>query len=314
MHGGKGLYPRMKLCALFPGQGFQKFGMLAPLAAKKPEVVGSIVSECKQSLPEIDMERLLLGKGEEVSVTPTELAQPLLLANSIAHFRASNELNDVKIGMGHSLGEYSALVAAELLPFGDALRLLRGRGLAMQEAIEAADVSTGMTLVSKPGKLTEQEWRGLVEAAASDAKVNIGAFNSPAAIVLSGDKEHIASAVDLLKGKNVGRFIAKALPVAGAFHSEFMKPAIPKLEKLVANANWQPIDQMKFSVVSNFTALPYKSIDEVKEACVASLTAPVRWSDSVRLAEKETDEFRSYGGDIGALMAKFVGNKNVVYS
>lgn len=304
----------MKLCALFPGQGFQKFGMLAPLAAKKPEVVSSIITECKKSLPEIDMESLLLGKGEEVNVTPTELAQPLLLANSIAHFRASNDINEVKLGMGHSLGEYSALVAAELLPLGDALRLLRGRGLAMQEATKATDVDTGMTLVTKPAKVSEEEWRGLVEAAASDAKVNIGAFNSPAAIVLSGAKDHIASAVDLLKGKNVGRFIAKALPVAGAFHSEFMKPAIPKLETLVKNANWQPIEQMKFSVISNFTALPYKSIGEVQQACVASLTAPVRWSDSVRLAEQETDEFRSYGGDIGALMAKFVSNKNIVYS
>lgn len=292
--------------ALFPGQGFQRFGMLAELATKAPAIVKSVVAECDARLPELELGRLLLGTGEATDVTPTELAQPLLLANSIAHFQAAD--GQFKLGMGHSLGEYTAFVAAGLLPLGDALQLLRGRGLAMKQAADIVGATNGMTLVMKPQKLGESEWKTYCDEAAQTAQCDVAAYNSPAAIVLSGRSVDLDKCVSELKSR-VGRFVAKPLPVAGAFHSRHMRPAADQLHALVEKASWRPIEEARFPVVSNVTARPYSSLDEVRKCCVLGLTSPVRWCDSVRFAEPQTSGFESFGGDIGALMAKFLTRK-----
>lgn len=291
----------MRICALFPGQGFQRFGMLAGLAERAPRAVEPFLEQCDRSLPSLELSRLLLGQGEPVDTTPTEIAQPLLLAQGVAHFRAWQSENNAKaqFGMGHSLGEFTALVAAGILDFSAGLKLVRERGLAMRDA--AGPNGFGMTMVAKP-RAFKGDWLGLVEQCSAKTGTDLAAFNSPTQTVASGSTADLAAFVAELK-QHAPKLIAKSLPVSSAFHSRHMRPAANRLAELV-RANQFEFANREFDVVSNLTGRPYASEEEIRHNLVAALTSPVKWAQSYAYVEPQIDEFVSMGGEIGKLMQR----------
>lgn len=309
----------MKACVLFPGQGFQKFGMLSKLAKFNSAVVKSVLWQCDEVLPQLQLPRLLLGEGQPMEITSTEIAQPLLLAHGMAHFQVWEQLpskNVVLFGAGHSLGEYTAFVAAGLLTLQDGLKLVHARGEAMKKAASEYPDPLGMTSVMKPKQLSSESWHSLLRKIAKLQGVDISAYNSPAVSVLSGRKEGIEKTLVLLKGEESikGRVVAMPLPVSAAFHSKYMQSASENLKKLVHQPIWRPLETAKFKIISNVTGKPYESIKEIQECCVAALTSPVFWQQSMEFAtQQHVTEFIAMGADIQRLMEKHLRAHSTVF-
>lgn len=299
--------------------------MLSKLAATNAPLVKDVLDQCDEVLPQLQLPRLLLGKGEPSDVTSTELAQPLLLAHGFAHFQAwerlrpDNDAKQVSCGAGHSLGEYTAFVAAGLLSLRDALKLVHARGEAMKMAASDSSDLAGMASVVKPKQLDIGSWYSLLNRITKSQSVDIAAYNSPTVTVLSGRKEDIDRSVTLIKSDESilttkARVIAKALPVSAAFHSRYMRSASERLKELVLQTVWQPFETAKFDVVSNVTGKPYKSIEEVQECCVAGLTSPVLWQQSIEYAaQHKVGEFMGMGADIQKLMEKHIKADSTIF-
>jgi len=261
-----------KVAYVFPGQGAQWVGMGRDLYSNSPQV-REVFEEADSTLG-FSLAQLCF-EGPEETLRQTVNAQPAILAVSIAYLRAKPELHDgaPTFVAGHSLGEYTALVAARVLNFADALYLARERGRLMQEAGEKT--AGGMVAVI-----------GLDEALVNDVcrltKTQIANINCPGQIVISGPTQVLAQAIELAKAKGALRTIP--LQVSGAFHSPLMQPAAEGMSQAVSRATFHdPV----VPVIANTTAQPIASAEAVKAELLSQLCHCVRWQRSIEYMIEE---------------------------
>ncbi|HEX2916179.1 MAG TPA: ACP S-malonyltransferase [Chloroflexia bacterium] len=261
---------------VFPGQGSQVVGMGRELAQKYP-AIADLYSQA-DSILGYSISKLCFD-GPEDQLTRTDNAQPALLLTSIAHLRVlqtySPEILDQPplFVAGHSLGEYTALVAAGALSLEDALKLVRLRGNLMNEA-GLGENGAGSGMVAVIGADDE-----LLEKLASENGAEVANYNSPGQTAISGTTEALARFTEAAKAAGVKRVIP--LPVSAAFHSSLMKPMANKLGEAIEATSFQPAS---VPVVSNVTAQPLPLDDNaaLKQELITQTYNPVRWVESVR--------------------------------
>jgi [acyl-carrier-protein] S-malonyltransferase len=261
----------MKTVFLFPGQGSQFPGMGKSLADSFPSARAAF-AEADEALG-FPLSKLCF-EGPEEALKMTENTQPALLAVSVAAFRVlcENGLRPDYVA-GHSLGEYSALVAAGCLDFADALRLVRKRGRYMQEAVPPGVGAMAALLKLPEGKLDEV----LAEAAQGEV-VSAANLNSPDQVVIAGHAGAVARAMELAKKAGARR--AVPLPVSAPFHCALMKPA---QERLAVDLNAAAFADLACPLVNNVEARQITAGAEAREGLIDQVSNPVRWTESVRL-------------------------------
>lgn len=260
-----------KIAFLFPGQGSQSVGMGQDLAEKYEEVK-NIFNEADQALSDSLSE--LIKNGPQETLTLTTNAQPALLTTSIAVLQKVKEFNiEADYVAGHSLGEYTALVAASSLEFRDAVQIVRKRGEFMEAAVPNGQGSMAAILGMDADKLTEITDQ-VTETVSS---VQLANLNCPGQIVISGTKEGVEKACELAKENGARRAIP--LEVSGPFHSRLMEPASQKLDEVLQNHS---IVDAKIPVISNVTAEPVTDAEQIKDLLIKQLYSPVRWEDSIK--------------------------------
>jgi [acyl-carrier-protein] S-malonyltransferase len=264
----------MSIAWLFPGQGSQSVGMGKDVLEASPGA-RAVFERVDGALGE-KLSRLVL-EGPEDQLTLTANAQPAIVATSCAVLAAIRErvpsLAPPAFAAGHSLGEYSALVAAEALALEDAVRLVRARGRAMQEAVPAGTGALSAVMGVEPEAL-EALCR---QAATSNEVVSPANFNAPGQIVVAGHAAAVARLGELVAAQK-GRVIP--LKVSAPFHCALMAPAARVVQSELERARVQP---PKFPIVANFDAQPNSNAARVKELLVRQVDGPVRWEASVRL-------------------------------
>jgi [acyl-carrier-protein] S-malonyltransferase len=268
---------------IFPGQGSQYAGMGRELAEAFP-VARGVFDEADRALGFSLSELCFSGPDEALKLT--ENTQPAILAASVAAYHALEE-NGIHPDYvaGHSLGDYSALVAAGALKFADAIRLVRKRGQYMQEAVPRGEGAMAAVLGLRPGQVAE------ICRKATDGKVMPANLNSPEQTVISGDAAAVKSAVEQASAAGAKR--AVMLPVSAPFHSELMRPAQERLEKDLRATEFSPL---KISLVTNVDAALITSGAEAREALIRQVTLPVRWEESIReLIEQGATTFVEVG-------------------
>lgn len=256
---------------LFPGQGAQRVGMGKDLAAAFPaarDTFAAIDEALGMALSRV------MWEGPEDELQETRNAQPAILAHSAAvHAVVRGRLGEVAGAAGHSLGEYSAYVAAGSLEAVAAARLVRTRG----ELMHAAGTARPGAMAAVLGLASEVVERCCREASA-DGRVAVPAnLNAPDQTVISGDPEAVTAAGEACKSSGAKRVLP--LKVSGAFHSPLMAPAGAGLRAALAEA---PLASPEFPVVANATAAPVVSSAEAIRLLGEQLTAPVRWVECVR--------------------------------
>lgn len=258
----------MSLALIFPGQGSQYVGMGKQLAERFPAAAETL-SEADEILG-FALSRLM-AEGPEDELTETKNAQPAILVHSVATLRAAGDrLGAPAYAAGHSLGEFSAHVAAGTLSFGDALRTVRLRGELMFDA--------GL---QRPGTMAAVLGLGDGEIAAVCAEVDAGTcqpanFNAEGQVVISGDLAGVEQGMALAKQAGAKRVVP--LKVSGAFHSALMEPAAEGLRAHVEHVEFR---DPSYPVVSNVTAAAVTSGAEARSLLVQQVTSPVRWSASI---------------------------------
>ncbi len=261
----------MTVAVVFPGQGSQRIGMGVDLAASHPSA-RKCFEEASEALG-YDM-LALCGEGPEERLRLTEYTQPAILTVSVAAYRVWHEHAGIEpaAGAGHSLGEYSALVAAGSLGFADAVRLVRLRGRAMQEAVPVGRGKMAAVLNLDSEKLDEV----CVVAAEGDV-VSAANLNAPGQIVISGGADAVDRAAKAALAAGARRVLP--LDVSAPFHCALMQPAAERLEQALADV---PLAPPRFPVYSNVTAAPHAPEPAgIREALVRQVCAPVRWEETV---------------------------------
>ncbi len=255
---------------LFPGQGSQVVGMGKDLAQRHPVARGTF-EEADDALG-IEISQLCF-EGPEDELRLTENTQPAILTVSVAAWRVLQE-KGIKPAFvaGHSLGEYSAHVAAGTMTFADAVRTVRNRGKYMQEAVPVGTGSMAAILGMSPEAVA-----GVCSDAAQGEACEAANINSPEQIVISGHVAAVERAVKLADERGAKR--AKVLPVSAPFHCSLMKPA---QERLAAVLQGLQFATPQFPVVSNVDARPVEDPERARGALVRQVTGSVRWSQSVQ--------------------------------
>ncbi|MEN8374852.1 MAG: ACP S-malonyltransferase [Gemmatimonadota bacterium] len=256
---------------LFPGQGSQSVGMGRDLADAFPEA-RAVFEEADDALG-AGLSRIM-WQGPEDELTATLNAQPAILVHSIAVLRIAGDLaGSAAFAAGHSLGEFSAHVAAGTVSFADAVRLVRRRG----EAMHAAGQERPGTMAAVIG-LEDDAVRAVCAEVSARAGVVVAAnFNAPGQVVISGEVGAVEQA--RAAAQEAGARRALPLNVSGAFHSPLMAPAAESLERALADVEFRT---PAFPVVSNVTAEPVRDARAAKALLVDQLTNPVRWVDGMR--------------------------------
>jgi len=259
---------------LFPGQASQFPGMGKELYEAFP-AAREVFQEASDALSQ-DVAALCF-RGTEEELRMTENTQPAIFTVSVAAFRVLSEELWIQpaCAAGHSLGEYSALVAAGVLPLADAARVLRSRGKYMQEAVPVGEGAMAAILGLPQEKVEEACRRASALGVVSPAN-----FNGGDQIVISGAAKAVAAACDAAKAAGAKR--ALPLPVSAPFHCALMLPAA---ERLSSELRAVPQGPFRFPVVANVTAAPYVAGDVVAEILVRQIVAPVRWEESVRVMQ-----------------------------
>ncbi len=256
----------MKLAMMFPGQGSQSVGMLAALAASEP-VVQETFDEASAVLG-YDL-WALCQQGPEQRLSETERTQPAMLAAGIAVWRAWQRHGGTRAAVlaGHSLGEYSALVAAGSIEFDAAVALVRFRGEAMQRAVPAGSGAMAAIL-----GLDDAAVEAACAEAAQGAVVQPVNYNSQGQLVIAGEAQAVARAIEACKARGAKR--AVLLPVSVPSHSALMKPAAEALRERLRS-----LDIRKPALrVHSFDAGIYADADSIRDGLFRQLFNPVRWS------------------------------------
>jgi [acyl-carrier-protein] S-malonyltransferase len=257
-----------KIALMFAGQGAQFVGMGKEMAEQSAMARG-LFHQASKALG-YDLAGLCFG-GPEAELTKTENAQPgIFLVSWVAYQLVLERCRGLAwaAAAGLSLGEFTALTAAGVLSFADGLKVIHNRGRFMQEACDA----TRGTMAAVMG-LDEATTRAVCE----EAGVALANLNCPGQIVISGERALIAKACELAKGRGAKR--ALPLAVAGAYHSPLMAGAGPKLNRVLSGII---LHSPNVPVISNVTAQPHGSPEEIRQRLVEQVTAPVRWEDSIR--------------------------------
>jgi [acyl-carrier-protein] S-malonyltransferase len=268
---------RTSFIALFPGQGSQAVGMGRELAAAEPEARRTF-EEADDALGEALS--TLCFEGPEESLRLTRNTQPALLTVSVAAWRVLTAKTAARpaAAAGHSLGEYSALVAAGALDFPDALRAVRLRGEAMQEAVPVGEGA--MAALVGLDQFSVEE---LCASTRSGDEVLVPAnVNAPDQIVVAGHKAPVERIVE--RAGEAGAKRAVPLPVSAPFHTPLMRPAAERLALFLADLRFQT---PSFPVVANVDARPVHEGDEARRKLVEQVASPVRWVETMRYAEGE---------------------------
>ena len=254
---------------VFPGQGAQFVGMGKDLYEsnkraqlffdKANEVLGYSITD-------------IMFSGTDEDLRQTKVTQPAVFIHSVVTALCMDDFNPNMVA-GHSLGEFSALTAAGALTYEDGLKLVYARAMAMQKACEAAP-STMAAIIGLPDELIEQ---ACAEISKEGNVVVPANYNSPGQVVISGNVEAIKEACSKLKEAGAKRVLP--LSVGGAFHSPLMEMARVELAKAIETA---PVNMPICPVYQNVDALPHTDPEEIKDNLLKQLTAPVRWTQSVK--------------------------------
>ncbi|MFY9179706.1 MAG: ACP S-malonyltransferase [Venatoribacter sp.] len=270
--------------AFFPGQGAQHVGMLADLSEQYP-VIKETFAQASDVLG-FDL-WAMVQDGPEATLSLTYNTQPALLAASVALWRVINAQTgnlNVVAAAGHSLGEYSALVAANALSFSDAVQLVRTRGELMDAALPAGQ--GGMAAILG---LEEEQIREVCTQASKVAVVEPANFNAPGQIVIAGAADGIVNAIELAKEAGAKR--ALPLSVSGPFHSSLMKAAADKFAKALDAVVF---NEPKFAVYQNVNN-QITSLEQIKANLLAQLYSPVNWIGAVEATRSSADLAIEFG-------------------
>ena len=252
---------------VFPGQGSQFVEMGKSLYESNKEA---------QELFERANEQLgfritdIMFEGDAEALKQTEVTQPAIFIHSVITAQVLKDAFDAKAVAGHSLGEFSALVAAGVLSFEDGLSLVSKRAMAMQRAC-GIERGTMAAVLGLEDKVVEEV------CASADGVVVAANYNCPGQLVISGAFEAVERACETLKEAGARR--ALLLPVGGAFHSPLMEPAREELASAIEST---PFNAPKVPIYQNVTATSVTELQTLKENLVAQLTAPVKWTQSVQ--------------------------------
>jgi [acyl-carrier-protein] S-malonyltransferase len=265
---------------IFPGQGSQTTGMGADVAACFPQS-----RECFDRASSV-LGYDLLAKVSSASadeLKETRLSQPGIFTANVAIYRAVATLGlRPVVTAGHSFGEYCSLDISGAMDFDEAVRMVNERAAAMGDASDHAPGAMAAIIGIDEAAVDELCKRAREQ---SGARVDIGNLNTLTQIVVSGDVAGVEAACDLAKDAGAKR--VRMLNVSGAWHSTLMEPAMPRFERAVSKA---VIRQPSFTVISNVTARPYRSVEEIRGALLASLCSRVRWHEAaVALVELAPD-------------------------
>jgi len=261
---------QQNLAFVFPGQGSQKIGMLADLAAQYP-VVSETFSEASKVLGYDLWDLVQNGAQEDINLT--ERTQPLLLTASVAVWRVWQEKNGAQPALvsGHSLGEWSALVCAGVIEFADAVKLVQQRGKFMQEAVPAGQGAMAAIIGLDDAAIIEA-----CKKAEQSEVISAVNFNSPGQVVIAGSAAAVERASALCKEAGAKR--ALPLPVSAPFHTSLMKPAADRLAEQISATEFKA---PQIPVVHNVTAQTEANPEKIKALMIEQIYSAVRWVECV---------------------------------
>ena len=251
---------------IFPGQGSQFTGMCQDLYLKYDEL--KPIFKTSEKILGFDISKIMF-EGSKEELTQTKVTQPAIFIHSMAIIKILGESFKPNLVAGHSLGEFSALVASGALNFEDGLKLVSIRAKAMQKSCEKTN-GTMAAILGLENKIIEdicQETNGIVVAAN---------YNCPGQVVISGEVDAVKNACEKLSSAGARR--ALVLPVGGAFHSELMIDAKKELSSAI---NQTVFNQPSCPIYQNVNGHPELSVKKIKENLIAQLTSPVKWTQSV---------------------------------
>jgi len=259
---------------LFPGQGAQRLGMGRVLAQKDPHAAE--VFACADEILAFSLSQLCWEGPAEI-LNKTENAQPALLTHSVAVLRALQARFpglQPACAAGHSLGEFTALVAAEALSFEETLLLVQERGLAMKQA---GELNPGGMLAALGADIPTAEQACLKATQQTGKVVGIANDNCPGQVVISGEPEALAAAAEFLRESGIRRLVPLAVSIAG--HSSLLDPAQTRLNQALLNT---PVLDPAFPIIGNVNAAPLTNAAEISVDLSAQLTSRVRWTESMQ--------------------------------
>ena len=268
------------IAVVFPGQGSQSIGMLKDYA----ETWNQVEDTYQQASEVLGYDLWdIVCNGPEEKLNQTEITQPAMLAADIAVMRILTELcmTTPYALAGHSLGEYAALVGADVLDYQDAVKLVAERGRLMQNAVPEG---TG-AMAAIIGLADDQVILGCSAASTEMGQpVEPVNFNSPGQIVIAGATDAVDKAIELLKEEGAKR--AMKLPVSVPSHSSLMKPAADEMAKLLETVT---VNKPKVQVIHNFDAKSHDEPDAIREALTKQIYNPVRWVDTIKIIKEDAD-------------------------
>jgi [acyl-carrier-protein] S-malonyltransferase len=294
-----------KIAFVFPGQGSQVVGMGQSLAEKHPNV--KAIFENADKKLNVDLSKLIFA-GPQEELTLTYNAQPALLTTSIAVLEYFREFGiQADYVAGHSLGEYTALVAAGALTFEEGVYLVRKRGEFMESAVPNGEGTMAAVLGLDRDRLAE-----VTNSVTEEGfPVQLANLNCPGQIVISGTTKGVELAG--AKAKEAGAKRVLPLVVSGPFHSSLMKPAAGQLKEELDQIDMK---EANIPVIANVTAEPISAASEIKEKLIEQLYSPVLWEDSVaKMLELGVDTFIEIGpGKVLSGLVKKISKNAKTYS
>ena len=291
---------------VFPGQGSQKVGMGADLAAASA-VARAVFEEVDDALGQ--KLSALMKDGPEEDLMLTANAQPAIMANAIAHLRVLEQEGGMALAdkarfvAGHSLGEYTALCAAGAFSLADTARLLRLRGEAMQAAVPVGVGAMAALLGADIAKAT-----ALAEAAAEGQVCTVANDNDPTQVVISGHREAIERAIAMVKDHGIKRGVL--LPVSAPFHCPLMQPAADAMAEALGLT---PPGPLRVPLYANVTAAMVSESADVQRLLVEQVTGRVRWRESaLAMQAAGVEQFVEFGGKVlGPMLSRTLSDVEV---